>query len=43
MNGKDLFEAMSHVDERYIDEAESKMIPKTIPWLKLASMAACLC
>ena len=43
MNGKDLFEAMSHVDERYIDEAESKMIPKTIPWMKLASMAACLC
>ena len=43
MNGKDLFEAMSHVDERYIDEAESKMIPKTIPWIKLASMAACLC
>ena len=43
MNGKDLFEAMSHVDERYVDEAESKMIPKTIPWLKLASMAACLC
>ena len=43
MNGKDLFEAMSHVDERYIDEAESKMIPKTIHWVKLASMAACLC
>ena len=43
MNGKDLFEAMSHVDERYVDEAESKMIPKTIPWIKLASMAACLC
>ena len=43
MNGKVLFEAMSHVDERDIDEAESKMIPKTIPWIKLASMAACLC
>ena len=43
MNGKDLFEAMSHVDERYVDEAESKMIPKNIPWIKLASMAACLC
>ena len=43
MNGKDLFEAMSYVDERYVDEAESKMIPKTIPWMKLASMAACLC
>ena len=43
MNGQDLFEAMSHVDERYVDEAESKMIPKTIPWMKLASMAACLC
>ena len=42
MNGKDLFEAMSYVDERFVDEAESQRIPK-IPWMKLASMAACLC
>ena len=43
MNGKDLFEAMSHVDECFVDEAENQMIPKTIPWMKLASVAACLC
>ena len=45
MSGKDLFEGMSYVDERFIDEAENKMIPKAkvIPWLRAASMAACLC
>ena len=43
MNGKDLFEAMSHVDERFVDEAENQMLPKTIPWTKPASIAACLC
>lgn len=45
MNGKDLFEGMSYVDERFVDEAENKTIskPKVIPWLRAASMAACLC
>ena len=43
MNGKDLFEAMNHVDERFVEEAENRTLPKTIPWIKLGSMAACLC
>ena len=45
MSGKDLFEGMSHVDERFVDEAETQTIPKRIvsPWLKAVSMAACLC
>ena len=45
MSGKDLFEGMSYVDERFVDEAENKTLPKRIvsPWIKLASMAACLC
>ena len=45
MSGKDLFEAMSYVDERFVDEAENKTLPKRIvsPWIKVASMAACLC
>ena len=45
MSGKDLFEGMSYVDERFVDEAENKSFPKRIvsPWIKVASMAACLC
>ena len=45
MSGKDLFEGMSYVDERFVDEAENKTLSKRIvsPWIKVASMAACLC
>ena len=45
MSGKDLFEGMSYVDERFVDEAENKSYPKRTvsPWIKVASMAACLC
>ena len=45
MNGKDLFEGMSFVDERFVEEAESKRIPRRTlaPWIKITSMAACLC
>ena len=45
MSGKDLFEGMSYVDERFVDEAENKSYPKRIvsPWIKVTSMAACLC
>ena len=45
MSGKDLFEGMSYVDERFVDEAENKTFPRRIvsQWIKVASMAACLC
>ena len=45
MSGKDLFEAMSYVEERFVDEAEYKTLPKRVvsSWIKVASMAACLC
>ena len=45
MSGKELFEGMSYVDERYVDEAEQKTIVKQViaPWIKIVSMAACLC
>lgn len=45
MSGKELFEGMSYVDDRFVDEAETRMIPKgeISPWMKVASMAACLC
>lgn len=45
MSGKDLFEAMSCIDERFIDEAENCGMLRTMdsPWLRIASVAACLC
>lgn len=45
MSGKELFEGMSYVDERFVDEAEHKTITKRVSarWVKVASMAACLC
>lgn len=45
MSGKELFEGMSYVDEKFVDEAENKTLPKRAvsPWIKVASMAACLC
>ena len=45
MSGKELFEGMSYVDERFVDEAEHKTIAKhvTARWIKITSMAACLC
>ncbi len=42
MNGKDLLAGMSHIDERYIEEAETKAFPRKY-WLNAAALAACLC
>ena len=45
MTGKDLFEAMSFIDERFIDEAERgyPTRPMALPWIRVTSIAACLC
>ena len=45
MSGKDLFQGMSYVNERFVDEAENKTFPKRMvfPWIKAATVAACLC
>ena len=42
MTGQELFCALNFVDERYIMEAETARVPKT-PWMKILSVAACLC
>ena len=42
MTGTKLLEALSFVDEKYIQEAESAQLRK-IPWMKVLSVAACLC
>lgn len=43
MNGKELFESMSNIDDHFIEEAENETIDKTIafPWMKIGAMAAC--
>ena len=45
MSGKELLEAMSYVKDRYVEEAEKQALPKprSIPWIKAVSLAACLC
>ena len=43
MTGQELFYALSFVDERYIEEAETVRIGAGVPWKKLLSVAACLC
>ena len=43
MTGKDIVEALSYVDERYIEEAEHGTIPKTNNLRYLLPLAACLC
>lgn len=45
MSGKELFEGLNYVDERFVEEAEYQSFPKqsVILWIKIASMAACLC
>ena len=45
MRGKDLLEGMSYVDERFVEEAEFHSFPqkRTNLWIRVASVAACLC
>lgn len=43
MTGADLLEALSFVDEKYIQEAENARLSAKIPWVKVLSVAACLC
>ena len=43
MTGQELFHALSFVDERYVAEAETNYLGIRIPWVKIISVAACLC
>ena len=43
MTGQELFAALSYVDEKYIQEAETAIIGRNTPWMKVLSVAACLC
>lgn len=43
MTGTELLRGLSFVDERFIDEAENAKLSGGIPWMKILSVAACLC
>ena len=43
MTGTKLLEALSFVDEKYIQEAENAKLRTGTPWMKILSVAACLC
>ena len=43
MTGKDIMEALSFVDEKYIQDAEDGILKKKSPIRYLAPLAACLC
>lgn len=43
MTGLELLEGLSFVDERYIAEAENAHRKQGAPWMKVLSVAACLC
>ena len=43
MTGTELFEALSFVDEKYIQEADVPAAGRNTPWMKVLSVVACLC
>lgn len=43
MNGQDMLEAMSFVDEKYIEDAETAPKIRRLHWQPIAAMAACFC
>lgn len=43
MTGTQLLEALSFVDGRYIAEADVPLAGRSTPWMKVLSVAACLC
>ena len=43
MTGTQLLEALGFVDEAYIQEAETAQLGRNTPWMKILSVAACMC
>ena len=43
MTGLELLEGLSFVDERFIAEADRAVLGRKVPWMKVLSVAACLC
>ena len=43
MTGLEILQGLSYVDAKYIQEAENAELHRNTPWLKVLSVAACLC
>ena len=43
MTGQELLQGFSFVDERFIAEAETAVFGRKVLWMKILSVAACLC
>lgn len=43
MTGLELLEGLSFVDEKFIAEADTAKLGRNVPWMKVLSVAACLC
>ena len=43
MTGAELFDALSFVDEKYVQEAETANLRRSTPWMKVLPVAACMC
>ena len=43
MNGEDMIRALGFIDETYIDEAENAKLSAKGMWIRVGSVAACLC
>lgn len=43
MTGQDLLYGLSFVDGRFIAEADTAVLGRKVPWMKVLSAAACLC
>lgn len=43
MTGQEIMAGLSYVDERFIQEAETATLSRNTPWMKVLSVAACLC
>lgn len=43
MTGQEIIAGLSYVDDRFIQEAETATLSRNTPWMKVLSVAACLC
>ena len=43
MNGKKIYDGLTHIDDDLIEEAQTPLRRRKSPWVKWGAMAACLC
>lgn len=43
MTGLEIMEGLSYIDPKFIQEAETARLGRNVPWMKILSLAACVC